>query len=267
MSAALVNRSLSTLKTELEFLRDSDVISQDFYDKVVSKLPDRYKAGASPITFEEPELIEVTTMSSVTTTATNPSGVSGEKPPLPQGEPLKKASTGGDVEIVEAMYDYSPQQPEDLQLHVGDKVKVLEHTSADWWKGAVNGREGMFPSNYVKRVEAGSRAPPAPSYEQSQQQSQYNQQQFNQPQPYNTQYAQPQPYNQFAPQQQYYNQVQPYQQQMAPQQPQQVVVQGQQQQQSTGASGHIKKFGSKLGNAAIFGAGATIGSDIVNSIF
>jgi len=28
-----------------------------------------------------------------------------------------------------------------------------------------------------------------------------------------------------------------------------------------------KKFGKKLGNAAIFGAGATIGSDIVNSIF
>lgn len=28
-----------------------------------------------------------------------------------------------------------------------------------------------------------------------------------------------------------------------------------------------KKFGKKLGNAAIFGAGATIGSNLVNSIF
>ena len=28
-----------------------------------------------------------------------------------------------------------------------------------------------------------------------------------------------------------------------------------------------KKFGKKLGNAAVFGAGATIGSNIVNSIF
>ena len=28
-----------------------------------------------------------------------------------------------------------------------------------------------------------------------------------------------------------------------------------------------KKFGKKLGNAAIFGAGATIGSNIVNGIF
>lgn len=28
-----------------------------------------------------------------------------------------------------------------------------------------------------------------------------------------------------------------------------------------------KKFGKKLGNAAVFGAGATIGSNLVNSIF
>jgi hypothetical protein len=28
-----------------------------------------------------------------------------------------------------------------------------------------------------------------------------------------------------------------------------------------------KKFGRKLGNAAIFGAGATLGADVVNSIF
>lgn len=30
---------------------------------------------------------------------------------------------------------------------------------------------------------------------------------------------------------------------------------------------YAKKFGGKLGNAAIFGAGATMGADLVNSIF
>ncbi|KAM9938046.1 hypothetical protein OXX80_002442 [Metschnikowia pulcherrima] len=52
--------------------------------------------------------------------------------------------------------------------------------------------------------------------------------------------------------------------------PQQVQAQPQQQEapHASGVGGqHFKKFGSKLGNAAIFGAGATIGSDIVNSIF
>jgi hypothetical protein len=65
----------------------------------------------------------------------------------------------------------------------------------------------------------------------------------------------------------------PYQQSPTPQ-PQAVVVQdaantGQQQQQQQHHLGNeqVKKFGSKLGNAAIFGAGATIGSKVVNSIF
>ena len=50
--------------------------------------------------------------------------------------------------------------------------------------------------------------------------------------------------------------------------PQQQVQQQQQAAHSHGAGSEtFKKFGSKLGNAAIFGAGATIGSDLVNSIF
>lgn len=61
--------------------------------------------------------------------------------------------------------------------------------------------------------------------------------------------------------------MQPYVQQY----PQAQVVQQQPvpQQQGSGSGGSdaLKKFGSKLGNAAIFGAGATIGSDLVNSIF
>lgn len=43
-------------------------------------------------------------------------------------------------------------------------------------------------------------------------------------------------------------------------------VQAQNGQPSKGAE-MGKKFGKKLGNAAIFGAGATMGADIVNSIF
>ena len=39
------------------------------------------------------------------------------------------------------------------------------------------------------------------------------------------------------------------------------------QNQSTDFDDRGKKFGKKLGNAAIFGAGATIGGNIVNSIF
>jgi hypothetical protein len=210
---------------------------------VVSKLPERYQAGAPPIEFN-------TVSSSV---------VKQEQHPVekrPDERPPQKSAE----EFVEALYDYKPQQPEDLELCAGDKVRVIEHTSPDWWKGSCNGREGMFPSNYVKRLEirSPSQQLPAPSYDQSQMQYSPSQQQlYNQgPQ----QQFQPQYNNQYP--QQGYSAQPPYQQQQAAP-PQQVVVQ----QEGHQDQSHLRKFGSKLGNAAIFGAGATIGSDIVNSIF
>jgi len=50
--------------------------------------------------------------------------------------------------------------------------------------------------------------------------------------------------------------------------PPMAVAQGSGEQKQPGKGGEMgKKFGKKLGNAAIFGAGATIGGNIVNSIF
>jgi hypothetical protein len=54
--------------------------------------------------------------------------------------------------------------------------------------------------------------------------------------------------------------MQPYQAQAQPQQ-------GQEGEGGSKVGDAGKKIGKKLGNAAIFGAGATIGSNIVNSIF
>ncbi|ODQ56699.1 hypothetical protein WICANDRAFT_37070 [Wickerhamomyces anomalus NRRL Y-366-8] len=230
MSAPLVNRSLATLKTELEFLRDSEVITEGFYNQIVEKLPHRYQAVPQP---------------------TNESS--------------------NNAEYVEAIYDYRPQQPEDLEFRAGDKIQVLEHTSPDWWKGAIGSRSGMFPSNYVKKLEERRQAPsPAPAYRSNELQPQpTNQSQQYAPPPHQQppyMYQQP-PYGSSQQVQYPPYQGSPYQQQPVQyQQPQQQEVVVQQQQQGEGG-GHLKKFGSKLGNAAIFGAGATIGSDIVNSIF
>lgn len=102
------------------------------------------------------------------------------------------------------------------------------------------GKEGVFPVNYVQ-VKGGS---PAPYHNEKQgyygAQQQQPQQQWNQhqgPPP-------PGPSN-------------PYDSNAPPADPKEP---GKGQEMG-------KKFGKKLGNAAIFGAGATIGSNIVNSIF
>lgn len=201
MSASQINRSLATVRTELDFLRESNVISQEIYDMVNQSLPQN---------------------------ASNKGG-----------------------EYMEALYQFDPQQDGDLALSPGDKIEVLEKPSNEWFKGRCNGRVGMFPANYVKAAYSGSdrpSVPPPPQYEQAQR--------TNTGQSSGS-YQQPFP----PPSTNYYQQPPQQYQQPQQQQPQQ------EQQQQHHSHNHLKKFGSKLGNAAIFGAGATMGSDLVNSIF
>ncbi|KAK6054761.1 SH3 domain protein [Cooperia oncophora] len=51
-----------------------------------------------------------------------------------------------------AMFDFDAVEPTDLSLKVGDRIMVLEQND-DWWRGRCNGREGIFPANYVQKCE------------------------------------------------------------------------------------------------------------------
>lgn len=215
MSSALINRSLTNVRTELEFLRDSNVISEQVYNNILDQIPIKYDPNQSR-------------------TSTN----------TPLSPPPQAPPTNATGEYVEALYEFQPQQNGDLHIRPGDKIEVLEKLSPEWFKGRCNGNVGMFPSNYVKPAFSNNtsmvKAEP-PQYSQPSQPPQQMQYQPPFPPPSTGYYQQPAP------------------------QPQQIIIQ-QEQPQNTGSS-QLKKFGSKLGNAAIFGAGATLGSDLVNSIF
>ncbi len=182
-------------------------------------------------------------------------------PPTPQHNEVAHAVS---------LYRYSATDPNDLNLEAGDHISVKEYTNVDWWTG-INirtGQEGIFPKNYVRTENFPSSlaSPPAPGpgansgyfggdsknapyggppqppmggYYQGQQQ-----QQPPPPGPTN-------PYDSSAPPMGVANQP--------------TDQEGQQGPNKVGEMG--KKFGKKLGNAAIFGAGATLGADLVNSIF
>ena len=149
----------------------------------------------------------------------------------PPAYPSAPAAPAGPVVLcyASAMYQYNAQDAGDLALMPNDKVSVTEYMNNEWWKGRNErtGMEGIFPASYVRKEEKSV----MPAYTP----------------------AAPAPSN-------YGNmpldvasgaQAQPQQQ---PGEPSKVEQQG-------------KKFGKKLGNAAIFGAGATIGGKIVNGIF
>lgn len=53
-----------------------------------------------------------------------------------------------------------PQEPNDLSFRAGDIIEVVAETNADWWTGKVNGKQGLFPSNYVEKMPS-SLSPPS----------------------------------------------------------------------------------------------------------
>ncbi|XP_043675686.1 unconventional myosin-Ie-like [Vespula pensylvanica] len=53
---------------------------------------------------------------------------------------------------VKAIYDYSPQDLDELALKEGDIIEVLKEHEGGWWHGRLKGKTGLFPSNYVAKI-------------------------------------------------------------------------------------------------------------------
>jgi hypothetical protein len=48
--------------------------------------------------------------------------------------------------------DTLSKDPADLSFQEGDIIEIISEDSADWWKGKLNGKEGLFPANYVEKM-------------------------------------------------------------------------------------------------------------------
>ncbi|KAH7105292.1 hypothetical protein BKA62DRAFT_766670 [Auriculariales sp. MPI-PUGE-AT-0066] len=68
--------------------------------------------------------------------------------PIPEPEEVEQEEEAG--EWAEVLYDYKSGEPTDLVIREGQNLLVIEKASEDWWKGQLNGKEGLFPSSYVR---------------------------------------------------------------------------------------------------------------------
>ncbi|KAF2138458.1 uncharacterized protein K452DRAFT_353005 [Aplosporella prunicola CBS 121167] len=267
-STAMTSRSLRTIKTELEFLTDSGHITTAQFNSILSQLPAQPYSVAenASVPIQSPSAINTRGGSTTNTTtpvfpalplrnqtpvtATPPPPAAASPAPAPAPAPTNEkvgyyahdptppppayASTPPAPPVLAhatALYAYAPTDAGDLALTAGEPVHVTEYMNAEWWKGRSvrTGAEGIFPRAYV-RVD--NNAPPAPAQG---------------PMSYGNM---PLAVAQGGP--------------AAPGPNGEVV----QQDGKAGKGQEMgKKFGKKLGNAAIFGAGATIGGNIVNGIF
>lgn len=86
--------------------------------------------------------------------AANSAGGSSAAQPQAQPGPLPSGgTTAATVSRVRALFDFVPSEPGELQFRKGDIIAVLESVYKDWWKGSLRGQEGIFPLNYVEKLQ------------------------------------------------------------------------------------------------------------------
>ncbi|KAI0118435.1 SH3 domain-containing protein [Nemania sp. FL0031] len=264
------NKSLRLIKNELEHLLEKGVITDDVFDSISRQLPAESSLSGAPTPASRnqsavapPPGPPVSAMANLALhqnpsphpappayNATGPPSLPARNNPPPPPPPAKPV-----IARAHALFRYDAADDRDLSFERDDQIAVHEYMNADWWMGRNErtGAEGIFPKSYV---QADSNNEKAGYYAPTAQQPAY------QAQPT---YASPAPGGAnggYPPPPQAQN---PYNSQVPPM----AVAEGG---GSNGGGGSKvneagKKFGKKLGNAAIFGAGATLGGNLVNSIF
>ncbi|XP_041044394.1 CD2-associated protein isoform X2 [Carcharodon carcharias] len=68
----------------------------------------------------------------------------------PQPKSLRKRRSK--KRLCEAQFDYIPQNEDELEIKTGDVIEIIEEVEEGWWKGALNEKTGLFPSNFVKEL-------------------------------------------------------------------------------------------------------------------
>ncbi|XP_023574949.1 CD2-associated protein [Octodon degus] len=70
--------------------------------------------------------------------------------PHPQTKNIKKKTKKRQCKV---LFEYIPQNEDELELKVGDIIDINEEVEEGWWSGTLNHKLGLFPSNFVKELE------------------------------------------------------------------------------------------------------------------
>jgi hypothetical protein len=162
-------------------------------------------------------------------------------PSLPNRQPSAPPSK---PELARAIALYRYDDPNDCTFEAGDTIAVYEYMNSEWWlgKNLRTGKEGVFPVSYVQAQQPQVPGPSPSNVYGNEKAGGYQSGGYSQ-------YQQPQGPPPPGPSNPYNSSVPPM---AIAEQP----VDGGKQPGKGAEMG--KKFGKKLGNAAIFGAGATV---------
>jgi hypothetical protein len=245
---ALLMHTLARIEDDVSFLRDHNLVSPEAHRQIIALLPQRAGQGLQIQMPMAPTMpmpsAPVLAPTPTPPPAPNPimSALKRVVPPPPKPKPSVPQN------LARALWDYNVdgKDGDDLSFREGDIIHITsEEEGEGWWKGKVgpNGKEGLFPSNYVERTTE----PAAPPYRQIPPAPTYG---YSEKQPYDPLAQPPVASGSNAP---------------GPSDP--TTTQGEEPKKKN----KFGKLGSTMGNAAAggvgFGAGAAIGSGIIHAIF
>lgn len=74
-------------------------------------------------------------------------------PPQQSSQPVPQGTTAATVSRVRALFDFTPSEPGELAFRKSDIIAVLDSVYKDWWRGSLRGQTGIFPLNYVEKLQ------------------------------------------------------------------------------------------------------------------
>lgn len=165
MSESYINHIVEQIQHNVGFLVAQGHMSQQDADAIRSRLPDSRVIGA-PVEVRKEAVVKRVVPVPNPPPSRQSSGV--------QAEAIWAYNENGQVSrmfyermhclfVTKGTYEFAciicihlNQDPDDLSFRAGDVIEIVEETNEDWWTGRFNGKQGLFPSNYVKIVEIGT---------------------------------------------------------------------------------------------------------------
>uniref|UniRef100_A0A8C5YA41 SH3 domain-containing protein 19 n=1 Tax=Microcebus murinus TaxID=30608 RepID=A0A8C5YA41_MICMU len=139
---------------ELSFSEGEIIILKEYVNEEWARGELRDRTGIFPLNFVE--LVEDYPTSAAT--------VSSTKVPLK----TKKEDSGSNSQVnslsgewCEAIHSFIAETSDDLSFKRGDRILILERLDADWCRGRLQDREGIFPAVFVHPCPAEAKSVPA----------------------------------------------------------------------------------------------------------
>lgn len=68
--------------------------------------------------------------------------------------PFRNKKDVSKIRQCRVIFSYKQENRDELNLNVGDVITILGEEEEGWWRGTINGNEGVFPSNFVEEIKS-----------------------------------------------------------------------------------------------------------------